>query len=94
MNSHQYNRDEISKILKRAAELEHKDNIDDDSDGLTVEELQQVSGEVSIHPKYIDLALDELKNPAQSFISSLWGVLYNLVTFRALIAVCSEQTPL
>ncbi|MBN2732744.1 MAG: hypothetical protein JXR26_09970 [Balneolaceae bacterium] len=85
MNTHRYNRDEISKILKRAAELEHKDNIDDDSDGLTVEELQQVSREVGIHPKYIHLALDELKNPAQSFASSLWGgpFSYNLSDMTA-----------
>lgn len=72
-SNHRFNRDEISKILKRAAELEHQHNVDDDSEGLTVEELQQVSKEVGLHPKYIQRALDELKNPAQSVSSNIFG---------------------
>lgn len=70
---HRYSRDEISKILKRAAELEHKDDIDDDGEGLTVEELQQVSKEVGLHPKYIQRALDELNNPNPSISSNIFG---------------------
>jgi hypothetical protein len=72
-SNHRFNRDEISKILKRAAELEHKDDIDDDSEGLTVKELQQVSKEVGLHPKYIQRALDELQAPAHLVSSNIFG---------------------
>lgn len=71
--NHRFNRDEISKILKRAAELEHNENIDDDSDGLTLQELQQVSKEVGIDPKYIQLALRELQTPTRSLTSNILG---------------------
>lgn len=70
---HRFNRDEISKILKRAAELEHKDDVNDDSEGLTVLELQEVSKDVGIHPKYIQMAVNELSNPNQSVTSNLIG---------------------
>ncbi|MDZ7692921.1 MAG: hypothetical protein U5K69_17660 [Balneolaceae bacterium] len=72
-SDHLFNRDEISKIFKRAAELEHKDNIEDDSEGLTLQELQQVSTEVGIHPKYIQLAINQLQNPANSVTTNLLG---------------------
>ena len=72
-NTQRFNRDEISKILKRAAELEHDENSVDDTDGLTLQELQQVSKEVGIDPKYIQQALRELQTPAQSLTSNMLG---------------------
>lgn len=72
-SSNRFNRDEISKILKRAAELEHEDDVLDDSEGLTVEELQQVSKEVGLHPKYIQQALDELKSQEHLVSSNILG---------------------
>ena len=71
--NNRYNRDEISKILKRAAELEHADHIIDDSEGLTIKELEQVSKEVGLHPKYIQQAVNDLSNPRQSAAANLLG---------------------
>lgn len=71
--NHRFNRDEISSILKRAAELEHKDNVDEEGEGLTLRELQQVSREVGIDPKYVQRALDELQNSAQQRRSNIFG---------------------
>lgn len=68
-----FNRDEVSKILKRAVELEHDRNSIDDSDGLTLQELQQVSKEVGIDPKYIQQALRELQTPTKSLTSDILG---------------------
>jgi len=76
MESNQrFNRNVISKILKRAAELEHDENIADESDGLTLGELQQVSKEVGIDPRYIHQALRELQTPTRPMplISRLLG---------------------
>lgn len=73
MDNRRFNRDEISRILKRAAELEHKNNVDDDSEGLTLEELQQVSREVGLHPKYIEDALNELQHAPRTVIPNLVG---------------------
>ncbi len=70
---YRFNRDEISNILKRAAELEHQDNEGEESDGLTLEELQQVSREVGIDPKYIDLAWDELRSENVNITPGLFG---------------------
>ena len=72
-NKQRFTRDEISKILKRAVELEHDRNNIDDSDGLTLQELQQVSKEVGIDPKYIQQALRELQTPAKSLTSNILG---------------------
>lgn len=70
---YRFNRDEISNILKRAAELEYKDNDGEEGDGLTLEELQQVSREVGIDPKYISLAMDELQTEKVSAVPGLFG---------------------
>lgn len=68
-----FNRDEISLILRRAAELEHKDNIKDDGDGLTLEEIQQVSKEVGIDPKFVRKALNDLNSSTPSQTSNILG---------------------
>lgn len=73
-SKHRFDRDEISRILKRAVELEHNDNTsDNEREGLTLEELQQVSREVGIDPKYVKLAIGEMKEPVQSPVANLLG---------------------
>ena len=76
-SENRFNRDQISKILKRAAELEHKNKINDDGDSLSVEELQKVAEEVGLHPKYIRLAAEELEQPSPSILSKLIGGPFN-----------------
>lgn len=76
-SGNRFDRDQISKILKRAAELEHKNHINDDGDGLSVEELQEVAKEVGLHPKYIRLAAEELERPSPSFLSKIFGGPFN-----------------
>lgn len=70
---YRFNRDEISKILKRAAELEHQNKDGDEGEGLTLEELQQVSKDVGINPKFINQALVELQSVDERGASNLLG---------------------
>ncbi len=90
-SNHRFNRDEISKLLKQAAELEHADNIDDESDGLTLQELQQVSKEVGIDPKYIQQALRKLQAPTQSFTSKLLGGPFKYNILETATGTLTEQ---
>lgn len=90
-STYRFNRDEISKILKRAAELEHADNIEDDSDGLTLQELQQVSKEVGIDPKYIQQAFRQLQAPTRSLTSKLLGGPFKYNILESVPGTLSEK---
>lgn len=68
-----YNRDEIGRILKRAAELDHENNSSEEHLGLTLQELQEVSKEVGINPKYVEQALEEFKSSKTSLLTRIIG---------------------
>lgn len=81
-----FNREEVSGILKRAAELEHRDRVGEDGIGLTLQELQEISREVGIDPKYVQQALDERENAAPagtSFLTLLGGPFSHMLTVTA-----------
>lgn len=59
MDNEKFNREEIGRILKIAAELNHKEQ--QNEEGLSREELQKLALEVGIDPHHIETAIQQLR---------------------------------
>ncbi len=59
-NNKKFNREEISRILKIASELDQHEELEEE--GLTHEELRNVAREVGIDAKHIETAIHQLQN--------------------------------
>jgi len=60
MNTEKFNREEISRILKIAAELDHREQQEEES--LSRSELLNLADEVGIDPNHIETAIQQLRD--------------------------------
>jgi len=81
MSKQIYKQDEISDILKRAAELQGSEG-EGPSTGLSLPELQQIAIDSGIDPKYVHLAAAELAAVPEGEKTNFWGGPLRLVLER------------
>jgi hypothetical protein len=86
-----YKQEEISHILKRAAEMQGAEG-EGPSTGLSLAELQQIAEDSGIDPKYVRLAVADFEEPPDSDKPNFWGGPLRFIQEREVEGEISAET--